>query len=609
VSRWSGELAILQAPNLGTAIMASEADFRPITDADVEASRAALAAAAGSLNAYLKGANGAAWKEYLGWSELETQLKSEAPNVEALREIYKKFTVNQVGLEMPVFANVADALARYTNDAAGRGEALRGQFGEQLKGLTEAIARLEKDPSNENAIAVGQALGWLANMRQAPAVVGAVRSRFARPNLYVAATARLVGAGINQALNENAPVRDYILGTDIEGQGHTVGDVTVELVPNDKRAVLDTMLAGTVRTRTAGYNGPATIYSNGATSIAGRKRIVLDANGFASYPATAAAVTNTRITGVGGGRIVQRVAWRRVGEQKSEAERIAGDHAADRVRLRMDQQVGEQLSKAHADYLRKVRHPLVRMREFPDIDFRTTKELLFVTGLAANRSQIAASAPPPAVNVENDLAVQVHESMINNLCAALLSGYTLTEEETQKRVIDLRGSLPDSLKSDEERDPWSITFARSQPVTVKLADDEIQITIRGQKYTSGERDFRAMNVTARYKFAIDGPGLKLVRQGDLVIVPPGEPRRLSVNEVTLKTLLEKRFGKIFEPEVKYEGLILPGRWREAGILDLKQAVSAKGWMALAWIESGRPAPPEEKKEEQKPDKVTRADRS
>jgi len=196
--------------------------------------------------------------------------------------------------------------------------------------------------------------------------------------------------------------------------------------------------------------------------------------------------------------------------------------------------------------------------------------------------------------------------MVNNLCDGLLGGRTLTEEELQQKVIDLRGELPEALESDPDRDPWSITFARSQPVTVKFGDGQIEVTIRGQRYTSGDRDFRAMNVTAVYKFEIDGPGIKLTRQGDLTIVPPGKPRALSGREITLKTLLEKRFGKLFEPEVKYEGLILPGRWREAGILDLKQITAAGGWMALAWIESGVPAPAEEDKEDQESDRVTRA---
>ncbi|HEX5445467.1 MAG TPA: hypothetical protein VFW87_16695, partial [Pirellulales bacterium] len=481
VGRWADELAIVQAPNLVDAVRGAAGSFQPITAADVSASKTALQAAVAKLDAVLKGANGAAWKQFLHLDELQAQLIAEKPNAEILAAIYEKFTADQVGLEMPVFANVADALLRYENNVQGRVDGLQSQFVERLKALAESLSQFDQDRSPDNAVAVGSQLGWLEDMRQTAALRRAVRNKYSQPNLHVAASARLVGAGVRQQLDEVAPVHDLIMGTDIHGKGHTVGTVTAELVPSEDHAMFDTMLAGTVRSKTTGYNGPATIYSTGATAIAGRKRIVLDELGFASYPASATANTATTITGIGGRNLVQRVAWKRVGKQKSEAEQIAADHASMRVRERMDQQVGEQLSQAQGDYLRKVRDPLVRRREFPSLKFRTTKELLFVTGLAANRNQLAAAVAPPEVTVENDLAVRVHESMINNLTAAIFSGHTLTEEEMQKRVIDMRGELPDSLKSEPDKDPWSITFARSQPVTVKFNDALIEITIRGDR--------------------------------------------------------------------------------------------------------------------------------
>src|SRR5262249_17482861 len=118
------------------------------------------------------------------------------------------------------------------------------------------------------------------------------------------------------------------------------------------------------------------------------------------------------------------------------------------------------------------------------------------------------------------------------------------------------------------------------------------------RYTSGDRDFRAMNVTAEYKFEQTPPGVKLVRQGELTILPPNfQPgQRLSPQQLSWKTTLAKKFGRMFEPEIKSEGLVLPGRWRDAGRLDLKQLQTSGGWIALAWIESGVPAPPEAKKD-------------
>ncbi len=598
-AEWSAELAIVQAPSLSAAALAAESNFRPITDQDVAKAKAALAAATARLDRYLTGANGAQWKEYLQFSELEAQLKADKPELDPLATVYRKLTSDQVGLEMPVFANVADAIERYVYDLTGHDEKMREQFDEHLKSLSEALQKISEDPSDDNATAVGTQLGWLENMRQAPTLVRVIRDRLSRPNLQVVASERLVGAGVQQSLDEVTPVRDYILGTSIQGDGRLVGEVTVELVPSDTHAELDIMLKGLVNSRTVGYNGPATIHSNGATAVAGRKRIAIDHQGITSYPATAAANTNTRVTGIGGSGLVQRVASRRVGEQKSQAERIAADHAADRVRARMERQINEQMAEADANYRSKILNPLMRRRELPAIKLHTTAEALLVDVLAANRNQIAAPTTPPEITAENDLAVQIHESMVNNLAAALLGGVTLEEEELQQKVIDLRGSLPESLESDEDRDPWSITFARSQPVTVKFTDGGIQITIRGQRYTSGDQDFRAMNVTADYKISLAEPdanglrGIKLVRQGELTIVPPGEPRRLSGREITLRTLLEKRFGKLFEPEVTYEGLVLPGRWRQAGILDTKQLDVGGGWLVLALLESGVPAPPEE----------------
>ena len=87
--------------------------------------------------------------------------------------------------------------------------------------------------------------------------------------------------------------------------------------------------------------------------------------------------------------------------------------------------------------------------------------------------------------MENDLAVQVHESLVNNFAAALLSGVTLKEEDVQKQAIDLLGKLPEQLKSEEDRDPWSITFAKIRPVTIKFADNGFQVTIRGQRLHFG----------------------------------------------------------------------------------------------------------------------------
>lgn len=596
------QLAAANIGDLPDAAAKAQDKFQPVSDDQLAAAKAALQAATAKLDKYLSGDNGAAWKKYLRWDKLQEQLKAESPDADVLKSVAQQFIADKPGLEMPVYANVGSAVENYANLIAARREETAAAFVEQIKGLVEELKQYAATPSEELAFALGNRVGWLDNARQAGVLVRAIRQRYSQPNFHARLSSRLVAAGIQQPVDETAPVRDSILGTSISGTGRTVGKLGVRLVPNPNKAELETMLTGTVSTRTVGVNGPATIHATGITDIAGRKRIVFDENGLASYPATATAKTRTRIDGVAAGRsgsgIVQRIATDRVYESKSQAEAIGAQHAAARVRQRVEKQAATQLGKAHWNYVNKMRNPLVRRREFPALlKLSTTDAELLMTALQANRHQLGAPTEAPKITVENDMAVQLHESMANNLAQALLGGLTLKEEDVQKQAIELLGELPEQLKSEEDRDPWSITFAKARPVTVKFTDGGFQVTVRGQRYTSGEREFQAMNVTADYKIAIDGNGSKAVRQGELQIVPPrfvAGQTRLSTKDVTLKTLLQRKFGKMFEPEIKSDGLVLPGKWREAGRLDLKQLQSGGGWLVAAWLESGEPAPPEAK---------------
>jgi hypothetical protein len=88
-----------------------------------------------------------------------------------------------------------------------------------------------------------------------------------------------------------------------------------------------------------------------------------------------------------------------------------------------------------------------------------------------------------------------------------------------------------------------------------------------------------------------------VRQGDLVVLPPNfvpGKSRLSSQQISWQTTLERRFEKVFEPEIKSEGLELPGNWKKAGRLDLKVLHVKDGWLALAWVASGEPAESKDK---------------
>ena len=147
--------------------------------------------------------------------------------------------------------------------------------------------------------------------------------------------------------------------------------------------------------------------------------------------------------------------------------------------------------------------------------------------------------------------------------------------------------MPMSLEDDTDQPPWSITFAKRKPVEVKVGDNTVRLTVHGSKYTSGEREFPAMDVWAAYRVGrLDGR-ICLVRDGDVQIYPPGfvpgGREKLSVQETSLRRILQKRFNKVFDEVVEIEPLMLPGELESAGPLPLEQLQARKDcWLAAGW---------------------------
>ena len=290
---------------------------------------------------------------------------------------------------------------------------------------------------------------------------------------------------------------------------------------------------------------------------------------------------------VRGGKIVERIAWKRAYRDKRQAEAIASAHAESRVNRRIDERAGEMLSEANDAFHAKFRQPLFRHRLLPAaLRFSTTPDALRVVGLGAGPSQLAAVAGPPTPAEPSDAVVRVHESMINNAATTMLAGRTVSEEQFLATIGDIFGKVPERLLPEEGKEPWEIAFAAHDPFFVTFAGDGFSVSMQAVGYTRGESTYSGMNLTARYKIEKAGDEFRAIRQGDLEVFPPGfaaENRKLSAREQTLRRLLQTRFAKIFDEELPARGILeLPGRWSKVGPLRLAQWTTADGWMVLAW---------------------------
>jgi hypothetical protein len=218
-----------------------------------------------------------------------------------------------------------------------------------------------------------------------------------------------------------------------------------------------------------------------------------------------------------------------------------------------------------------------------------------MTGLHGGRPGLGTVGPPPSLDANHDMAARTHESLVNNFAAAAYSGMIVVEEQLRADLTELLGSTPTWLEPDEDSPPWTITLARRNPLTVTFTDGGFSVTMRGRKYVRGDKSYPGMDVTADYKIDVSGDQPKAVRQGGLKVYPPGfkpgSGEKLDVRQQVLRTLLEKRFDKIFAPEMIPEPIVLSGAWEKAGQLVLSGWESSYGWMTMTWKRAPKPDEP------------------
>jgi len=567
--------------------------FRPPTTADLQSVKVELGEAAARLDRRLSadGQNGEDWRKYLLWSEMQKELAGQQPDTAVLSKVYAKYLAGHEGLGLVWLLEVRHALQHYLEIAAAiENPKIKAEYEQLMDGLAHRLETYAAKSSPDDALVIGDALRWLEDLNEAPQVVTAVRERFVHPNGFFEVSADVVNRGIADRVDDTRQVRDCILDTDIYATAHTTGQTSVQLVSSEHCGVVDTILLGVTNSQNVGYHGPVEIFSCATTRFSACKRLWVDAEGLYSAPAVSNAVNEATITDIRslkGRRLLEKMAWKRAGKKQGQAEWIAARHAEYRVNEQMDQQAGEMLGRANQSFQTKFRKPLLQHKLFPQqLVFSTTQPALQALSLAADCSQLGAPTAPPELTGQRDLAVRIHESMVNNVAGSALGGMTLREATFQAGVVDLLGELPERLKPDDDREPWAITFARLKPIFVSFADDQIKILLRGHRYFKGDESYPGMDVSAVYKIVKTPEGFNAVRQGPLEIFPPGfvpgGAQKLTSREIVIRKLLERRFSKIFDEELVGRGFTFPGTWRKVGKMRPVQMTSQDGWLTIAW---------------------------
>ena len=490
--------------------------------------------------------SGLDWRDYLDWSALETQADAgQKLDVTVLLKLYRRFNANENGLEMYQFVTVRRALAAAIEVAvAATNDQAADTYTKRIQKLGGLVSNAAKEKTPKSLDGVGPLLARLVESRQASGLVARIRSAVDRPNLYMSVDESLLSSAVNRVVDRTSPVNEVVLGTPVRGTGHTSGTVLLDFLPSSQRAVTQLSFQATNLANTRSTKGPVTVCSEGVTELSAQKRIYIDDERVWADPTVASASTKTRMTGIGirsrfGKNFIRRVASKKVSQMKPKIEAISERRAQERVRREFEAETAEAIGQASQDYEHKFRRPLKARGWYPELlRMSTTNDELTVVGRKALRDQIAAFTDPPRADEDSILSVRVHETLINNASEITLAGRTITQEFVEEQLKERDGELPESLTSAPDQPPWSITFAKRKPVEINSKDGSFKLTIRGSRYTSGDRSFPAMDIWVAYKIEAAADEIRLVRDGDVQIYPPGfvpgGDKKLSVSETITK---------------------------------------------------------------------------
>jgi hypothetical protein len=599
--------------DLPALVKAAQNDFAPVTAEDVAQAKADVAARADVLDQYLAtgGANGQAWKKYLGWEALQAQLADGAqPDQAQLTALIDRLTANEDGLELPQFQELARALERYQAVALLSGvEDQSGEYSTILDRLAEDLAKYNEQPSARLSHSIGNRLGLISSFNQSPELVAAARRQYARPNAYIEVTSDFLSRAAARDVNEVGPVNDCILGTSISGTGVTTGNVVVRTLPAEDRARILLSVVGNTQARTTGLNGPAIMRSTSNTDFTSQKIVEITDPSFWVYPADVDARTNSHTYSVqkrGGGigsRLVSRIGSRRVAESKAQADAIASDHAEDRIASEMNDEVIQQIRDARDRYSEEFRRPLMRRNAFPEmIRYSSTDSAVAVEVLHATRHQLGAATSPPASPTGHDIAARLNQTAVENGLAVLLGGATLSQE-TAEEDPKLNRKIPDWLQDiiderqtgdddqpDEDFKPWSIEFRRHRPISVEFRDNTITMTIHAARIVTGDETYEGWDLIALFTPHEQNGQFMLIREGEIDVLPsdfdPSAGTQLRRRDVALRNNLSKEInqradrGEGIPEEIVLEPIEMPDDLQHLGMLFVRRLEPAAGWLTV-----------------------------
>ncbi|TWU63304.1 hypothetical protein V7x_50440 [Crateriforma conspicua] len=421
----------------------------------------------------------------------------------------------------------------------------------QLELLSKTLREIDSAPSTDDAAAIGTILGTLSESRQVPDLIANVRSSFASPNFRIDIPERTVQSAVMRDVNKLQPVRDCILGTALRGTSNLRGIVQADLQPSIGDVHMVLHLTGRFHSDNVGYNKPVRLTTVSDGNVHVTRSLFFGPNGSRLSAASAQVSLQSKVTSIQHRwRLVRRIASKRAAEQKPLADSIAREKLRRRVTSEFVRETDQAASLPSPNMMSRAEPYLLRLDlEKPQRTWGSTDTSMFIEGVMADTHQLSADRPAPMSDAGSDASIQIHESVVENTLAPLLSGRSFEQHELDDLLeqIGLPTQKPADDPIDEPEEPFQLRFTRFRPIIFESRDQQVRLGLRGSEFAQGDRELRRTNleIAATYVPArLDDGSMWLIRDGEVSIRFPGR-QRLGLRESAIRSTLRKSFENVF----------------------------------------------------------------
>ncbi len=561
-----GQLSEQDRDRLIKVIELTEAAFDAEKLPDVDTAKSELVGKVAAVESYFQRASDAgnrdAWLQFLNLEPLKKAIQSSSADAVVLAEakaLRDRLIGTKPGLELSAIRNLRDS-ALGLSQAISLNSTKGKRVVVTLAALKKMVSEIRATPTTDQFAQMGFFVGTIDSCGQGAQLVRAFREVFGKPNVAVLVGAPLLQKAVDRDLTREEPVRQTILGTRIVGTATMTGNVSAKLMPSTDSAKIELGFKAKFNSKNTGYNGPVRLLTTGTGDIDLARTLNIDSSGFHLSGNKTDVELNTTIDAICHKmELVRKLAWKAARRQKPKADCIA----TQRLKQQVSQQFKEEASNldlgAQSGFLADGGTALQRLSLTKPIDeWSSTEQMLAIDFLFRASHQLGAVDPRPKVDETFDVAIQIHESAVENAFSTVLAGRTLNEKKLDELLGKIGRGVEDAAakgKGDKEgEEPFEIVFSQLRPIVFEARDQVVRVGVRGRRFTKGTRVLqKALEVTADYKpTKLENGAVVLKRDGKVKVDFGG--KKLSISEAGMKPVIEKSFGKVF-PDVILERAI------------------------------------------------------